>query len=440
MQHSVPRVYVMSPDRPRLLLLSYYFYPFNGCGGAIRAIKLAKYLHRSGFEVHVLCGGWESESGDLSYARDMEGLHLHVANPAPQAPTIEDNTPRPELLRLGGRLLRSVIPFPDNRFRYLPRLAAEARRLIAEHDLQLVLVTLPPNSTGLLVPMLRRTHPQLPMVLEFRDMWALDPISTPRHAWFRFWQKQLERWTLNRCDLVVSCTPGMTRWVEGQLKEPQRALTVLSGYDEDDFDFEPLPRREGRCLISYAGTTGGVSGPRTLQYIDGALSRVLAARPELRGVLQVEIIGHCDDATRRQIAGFDNTSCFELRGFMSHDQVLVELSRADILLLNLFDAPGIEIVYPGKTWEYMRLGKPMWVAAPKGLLQRLVTETHRLGEWAEFTDPTGLAAALLRLLEHRDDFPAAYEIGADRYRQYACDAVFRPYAERLRGLVDAGAR
>lgn len=425
-------------ERPRILLISYYFYPFNGCGGAIRAIKLAKYLHREGCDVHVLSGGWESESGDLSYARDVEGLHLHVANPDPAPPTVEDNTARPAHLRLAGRLLRSVLPFPDNRFRYLPRLAREAERLIREHDLQLALVTLPPNSTGLLVPMLRRRFPQLPLVLEFRDMWALDPIATPDHAWFRWCQKQLERWTLNHCDRVVSCTPGMTAWVEGQLRRPEKALTILSGYDEDDFHFAPLPREPGRCLISYAGTTGGVAGPRTLEHIDGALSRAFAVRPDLRPELVVEIIGHCDESTKRQIAGFANRDNFRLLGFLPHDRALQELSRADILLLNLFDAPGIEIVYPGKTWEYMRLGKPMWIAAPRGILKDLVTQTHKLGEWAEFTDPAGIAAALLRLLERRSDFSAAYELGEQRYTQYSCGVLFREYAELLRGLIRTG--
>ncbi|MFA7332240.1 MAG: glycosyltransferase [Candidatus Delongbacteria bacterium] len=422
-------------ERPRILLISYFFYPFNGCGSAIRAIKLAKYLRREGWDVHVLCGGWESEAGDPSYAPDVQGLHLHVANPHPAPPTVEDNTARPGHLRLAGRLLRSILPFPDNRFRYLPRMAAEARRLIHEHDLQIVLVTLPPSSTGLLIPMLRRHFPKLPMVLEFRDMWALDPIATPKHSWFRWCQKRLERWTLNQCDLVVSCTPGMTAWVKRQLRRPERGRTILSGYDEDDFAFEPLPREPDRCLISYAGSTGGVAGPRTLEYIDGALSRVFAAQPGLRRELVVEIIGHCDAGTLRQIAGFANRESFRLLGFLPHDRSLQELSRADILLLNLFDAPGIEIVYPGKTWEYMRLGQPLWVASPPGILKELVTRTHRLGEWAEFTDPEGIAAALLRLLEKRHDCAAHYEIGPGHYAQYSCERLFHEYAEVLRSLI-----
>lgn len=420
---------------PRILFISYYFYPYNGCGSAIRPIKLAKYLKRAGCDLHVLCGGWESEFGDPSYARDVEGITLHVANPDPAPPTVEDNTARPEHLRLAGRLLRSVLPFPDNRFRHLPRMAREAARLIREHDLQLVLVSLPPNSTGLLVPMLKRQFPDLPMVLEFRDMWALDPISTPRHAWFRFCQKHLERWTLNKCERVVSCTPGMSDWVRTQLKDPSRALTVLSGYDEDDFAFTPVAPVPEHLSIAYAGSTGGVAGPRTLEHIDLALQRVFQARPELEGHLTVEIIGHVDEDTRQQIKRFTHASHFHLRGFMPHDQALEALSGADILLLNLFDAPGIDIVYPGKTWEYMRLGKPMWIASPRGILKDLVTTTHRLGEWAEFSDAEGIGRALLRLLEEPSQWPSRYELGCDRYTQYACSELFGSYARLLGELV-----
>jgi len=423
---------------PRILLISYYFYPYNGCGSAIRPIKLAKYLRREGCDLHVLCGGWESEFGDPSYARDVEGVTLHVANPHPAAPTVEDNTARPEHLRLAGRLLRSLLPFPDNRFRHLPRMAREAARLIREHDLQLVLVSLPPNSTGLLVPMLKRQFPHLPMVLEFRDMWALDPIATPRHAWFRFCQKHLERWTLNQCERVVSCTPGMTAWVRTQLKSPEHALTVLSGYDEDDFAFTPRAGAPGRLSIAYAGSTGGVAGPRTLEHIDHALGRVFQARPELRQQLVVDIIGHVDDPTRRQIQRFAHADHFHLHGFMPHDKALEALSGADILLLNLFDAPGIDIVYPGKTWEYMRLGKPLWIASPTGILKDLVTESHRLGECAEFSDGEGIAEALLRLLEDPGQWAERYELGTGRYTQYACSTLFAEYARLLASLIKEG--
>lgn len=420
---------------PRILLVSFYFYPYNGCGFAIRAIKLAKQLHRQGFEVHVLSGGWESEAGDPSYGHDTEGLHLHVANPRPAPPSVADSLSRPDYMRFAGRVLRSVIPFPDNRFRFLPRMTRVIRDLIQAHDIQLMLVTLPPSSTGLLVPLLRRHFPQLPMVLEFRDMWALDPLATPRHAWFRWCQQRLERWTLNQCDLVVSCTPGFTHWVKRQLRDPDRALTILSGYDEDDFDFDPSPPEPGRCIIAYAGTTGGVSGPRTLQNIAEALTRVFEQRPELKQELVVDVIGHCTEQTRQQIAGFTHADSFRLKGFMPHDQALRELDRADILLLNLFDAPGIDLVYPGKIWEYMRLGKPIWIASPPGLLQQLATQTHKLGEWADFNDPAGLARALRTLLDRRADFASHYEIGRTRYPQYACETLFAEYGQRLRDLV-----
>lgn len=425
-------------EAARVLFISYYFYPYNGCGSAIRPIKLAKYFKREGLDLHVLCGGWESEFGDPSYARDVEGITLHVANPHPAPPTVEDNTSRPDHLRMAGKILRSVLPFPDNRFRHLPRLAREAARLIREHDLQLVLVSLPPNSTGLLIPMLKRHFPHLPMVLEFRDMWALDPIATPRHAWFRWCQKHLERWTLNHCERVISCTPGMTAWVRTQLKRPEHALTVLSGYDEDDFNFSPRASTSGSLRISYAGSTGGVAGPRTLEHIDHALKQVFQARPDLREGLEVEIIGHVDDATRQQISAFTHAQHFKLLGFMPHDQALEALSGADILLLNLFEAPGIEIVYPGKTWEYMRLGKPLWIASPRGILQELVTKTHRLGEWAEFTDAEGIAQALLRLLDDQEHWPQRYELGTSRYTQYACSTLFGDYARLLGELARQG--
>ncbi|MFA7332233.1 MAG: glycosyltransferase family 4 protein [Candidatus Delongbacteria bacterium] len=415
-----------------ILLIAYDFHPFVGGGGSVRMVKLAKYLHRDGLPIIVLTGGFESKDADPSLGSELEGITISVANPHPVAPSVQDKARRPRWLRVAGWVFRSVIPFPDNRFRYLPAMLRRAKALILEHGIDTVLITSPPNSMSLLVPLLRRWRPNLKLVLDVRDMWALDPLQTPNTAWFRWTQTHLERWTINQADRVVSVTPGFDAWIRQQLREPERAALITNGYDEEDFGPD-LPQPEpGGLVLGYAGATGGISGPYSFQGILDALDKVLDRRPQLVGRLVLRIYGHNNRALAQRVAAMRHPEVVELCGFLAHRQVLRALSACHILLNYMFTMPNGHLVYPGKTFEYLRLGRPILLASPPGILRELILESGR-GEAADGEDADGIAAALERMLDRLAQ--GGYPERPDFHLRYERGALARRYAGLLRELA-----
>lgn len=421
---------------PPLLLVVYDFPPFVGGGAVVRMVKLAKHLHRLGHPVTVVTGGFESRNADPGILDELEGIPVRVAAPHPVTASVTDHTHRPRWLRLGGAILRSVLPFPDNRFRYLP---AFLRTISEQVDIMkpaLVLITSPPNSMGLLVPLLKRRFPRLPVVLDYRDMWALDPVMTPHTRWFRWTQHLLERWTIRQADALVTVTPAFAAWFDGRLPAGRRSIVITNGYDEEDYGFTPDTPDPAKLTFGYAGTTGGVSGPLVFDALFAAFDRLLEERPALLDTLEIRIIGAISPELLALQARYKVGACLRLEGFLTHREVQRRLSGCDALLNNLHYLPNSGRIYPGKTFEYLRLGRPMLATAPEGVLRQLVRST-RTGEECEGNDPAAILPALRRLVD-RCRTPGAYDTGnpavyepfergalAARYRQVLMECIER---------------
>jgi len=362
-------------------------------------VKLTKYLHRLGHPLMVLTGGFESRDADPSLDQELEGIPIHVANPRPIHASVADYANRANALRWAGRLLRSVLPFPDNRFRYLPAFFSAARQLIDQHGIRTVLITSPPNSMSLLVPLLRVWRKDLMVILDFRDMWALDPQLTPDTAWFRWTQRLLERWTIRQADLVVSCTPGHGVWIRRQLRDPNRSHVITNGYDEEDFHGPlPEPSAGGPFLLTYAGSIGGVNGPHSLRHPLAALRLLEARRPDLAGQIVLQVAGHVAETERRLLADMGAPGRVRLLGFLPHREALAALSASHAILILLFVRPHVDLVYTGKLFEACRLARPLLVCAPPGLLAEFVGQRD-LGEVADPLDPEAISLALERLMD-----------------------------------------
>lgn len=115
--------------------------------------------------------------------------------------------------------------------------------------------------------------------------------------------------------------------------------------------------------------------------------------------------------------------------------------HADALFLPLaFHSPIPEVIHtsaPGKTGEYLAVGRPVLVHAPPGCFVTWYFREHGCGEVVEQADPALLAAALQRIL---DDPAHASRLGARaRARAEADFELGRAQATFQRLLVEVGA-
>ena len=404
-----------------ILLIAYDFHPFVGGGGAARMLKLAKYFHRAGRQVHVLTGGFETRNADSSLGKQIEGVTIHVASSAPVKPGLDDAVLRTRMKRWAGLLIRSIVPFPDNRFRFLPAMYHKAKWVIEQYDIEKTVVTSPPNTMSLLVPMLKRVFPNKVFVLDVRDMWALDPLLAPDNFFFRWEQRLLEKHTLRRADYIVSVTPGYHEWICKQLGSDTKATVITNGFDEEDFSINPLKPPEHGLTLGYAGAMGGLSGPHSVEPVCQALDVLLHRDPSVRDTLRIKLIGNCAYA-EPIVHRYECKDMIELLGHLPHSKSLQALSGCHGLLHILFDLPLTDIIYPGKTFEYLRLMKPIVVLSRPGILRDLILGLGA-GEAADIDNTEQIADAFERLISNREHLDQAYSLRVENYAPFERGAL-----------------
>ena len=239
-----------------------------------------------------------------------------------------------------------------------------------------IVVTGPPFSSFLLGRRLRRRF-GVPLVLDFRDEWALGQRyfeNLRGGGWDEARHRRRMLQVLGAADGVVTTTEGSRVELERTCREVGSDAVVrciTNGFDPDDFRMlpKPPPPRLPYRLV-YIGTLWTLTDVTPL--VD-AVVRLGERQPDLASDLELEFVGR---RTAAQDAALDR-----LRGtgvavrredYLPHDEALRRAALADGLCLLLADRPGAERVVPGKVFEYLALRRPILGLLPSGETRRIL--------------------------------------------------------------------
>lgn len=426
----------------RLLLISYLFPPYGGVA-VQRALSFAKYLPANGVEVHVL-----TASNAAAPVRDP-GLLRHVP---PQVAVHHALTLEPpfylrkkvwNLLDRGGKaaspapaenngsggglraLVKSVL-MPDPQVLWKPLALRAASRIIRQHNIDTVLVTAPPFSVFLIGNELKRRHPHIRLVSDFRDEWLrfyLTDFDFLSDSKTRLRAQAIERETIEQSDLVVAVTRGSLNEISSRYPaQPASKFALLAnGYDPEEF--QQVERRwhgnQGRIVVTYVGTAYKTASPS--YYLDA----VDALPDEIRSRIETRFIGRVVDTERHT---FENRkSRIQLLGFLPHAEAIRHTAETDYLLLTITH----DFMLPGKLFEYLATGKPVLALSPKGgEVDRLLAET-RGGVCAAHDDPAAIRAMLLDACRRIDGGPVDLQPDWEAIRSYERPRLARSLARLL---------
>jgi glycosyltransferase involved in cell wall biosynthesis len=274
-------------------------------------------------------------------------------------------------VRRVGNLVRSSLYFPDNTVGWVPFAVARGMRLIRKGRFDLIYVMSPPRSVtvvGFLLKLLLGT----PWVLEFQDPWY--PPPRPFRRKFEHW---LQVAMVRKADAVIVMTDGHKQDFMHRFHLPEAKLAVVrNGYCEDDFNSLTGPRRNllppGYIHISHFGTIY----PENSGCFFQALAELLQEQPELGEKLRVNIIGDPnEDCEWTQYSRREEVQrVIHRHGFVPHDTVRRLMQESDYLLLFWGRPHFSRLAVAGKTYEYLRVGRPILAVTHEGGVQKLVEE------------------------------------------------------------------
>jgi glycosyltransferase involved in cell wall biosynthesis len=442
-------LYVTEPNgaRSRILIISYLFPPAGGIG-VQRALSLAKYLPRCGFEVHVLkannAGGPVHDPALVRQIPPEVTVHQALTLEIPfsirqkfWAKLMDGNAKAPDggpkAARfswkglIAGAAKRVLSPEPE--ILWVPLAVRKARQIIQRHRIEFVLVTVPPFSALVVGNALKRSFPSLTLVSDFRDEWLsfyLKDFEFQNSDYTRRRAEAIEREAAVRSDLVIAVNRSSRDEIRRRYPEqPEEKFAVIpNGYDPEAFaGFVPRASRSLRMLVTHVGTVYKTASPRFyLDAVDG-----LSA--EVRDQIETRFVGRVAESERAVLQ--DRKSRVTEVGFLPQAEALKYMEDTDYLLLTMTN----DISVPGKLFEYMATGKPILVLTePASEVDQILRETG-CGISAPPGNPRAIQQMLMQAFEAWRDgrrLVAARRMPVQRYERPRLAAEYGELMELIR--------
>lgn len=333
--------------RGTLLLIAHAFPPAPMAGGQ-RPGRLARFLPALGFRVHVLTA---TDEPATRVAGNVTRVSSQVLPRRRRAQWV--------LRRTEIAAARLVFPGGEHHaLAWVPAARRAALELVRREGVTHVLSTFPPLAPHLVAVAIKRRHPQLRWIADFRDPLAHNP-ATSRRAEACF--QRFERRFVARADQVIANTDVVAETLRAAYPERRDRIThVWNGFDPDEaLGATPIPRRAPRHLVH----VGEIYGGRDPGPIFSALDRLLRANRLAPGRAQVHLLGELDRASLRDAGLVDR---LEATGHVVTSPALLwgpaavrAMAEADGLLVVDWAGHAAGRQVPSKLFSYIRIGRPI---------------------------------------------------------------------------------
>jgi glycosyltransferase involved in cell wall biosynthesis len=398
----------------KILFIAYHFPPAGG-GGVQRSLKFVKYLPESGYLPVVLT----IEAPD---DRRWTPTDRALLDEVPEAVKVH-RVAIPDEVHVPGKLERAARELLGLRSRFgkawMDRAIDAGTRLAEQEKPDLIFVTMSPfDGADAAAEISRRSG--IPWVADLRDPWALDEFQLHRTRWHRELEKSQMAGSLESAALIIMNTPESARRVREALPRlrAKPVVSLTNGYDASDFSGEVAPLGGGTFNIVHSGYFHAESGlgerarrtqyrllgrtlpgverlPRSHYYLLQAMEKWLREAPEIAGEVRVHCVGVLSKTDQALIDGSPAKPLFVCSGYLNHAECLRHVRGADLLFLPMHRMPpGMKAgLVPGKTYEYMAVGKPVLATLPDSDARDFL-EQAGTGVFAPPGDVEGMLAAL----------------------------------------------
>jgi glycosyltransferase involved in cell wall biosynthesis len=420
-----------TPSTGRPVLFVTYHFPPNGEIGARTCAQIARYLPSYGWKPTILT--IEKELIEKRYLEKNDVLTAWGLNDSVirtktwfhpldlyrfgkrliSSSSIEENGGRSgagskhsELLSQSGggvrELVLSLLSFPDAHTAWIPPSIISGWRAIRRTKAQAIFSSAPCWTNHIVGYCLSRLT-GLPWIAHFRDPCATGSLGIDFNSDVELrLANLLEQRIVRQAARIICVTEEHCEVMRSAYRQypADKFAAIPNGFDGADweeFDRQraqrsgEAARRNNKFRITYAGTLYIKRNPTP---VFRALQTLIDAGEIPRERVQVDLIGWCEVSEGRSVAdviaemGLNDVA--RIVGPLSHKETLQSLAKSDLLLLL---AEELTLQIPGKTFEYLKAGRPILALAPEGAVAKLLRQTG--GGWAVASDDQeGVLAAV----------------------------------------------
>ena len=358
---------------------------------------------------------WVVRSGDLQSSAALRRLLRRPGasvNEPGDVPAAADGTAVPPRYLTQGLVPDSWI------VTWLPYVLPVVRRVIRDHQIEVVVTNGPPLSTHLLGLALGRGRPA--WIADFDDGWRYEPLMGP---WPTRIQDRIDKMFERRVATSADAIVGITEPIARDFRERYGCLAfdIPSGWDRADVDAAidgAAPPQMTQGVVNLVHT-GSLSHPerRNPRGFFKALELLVETDPSTADQLRLVLAGELttDDHAILDALTPAVRSMVEVLGVIAHPEALALQRAADALLL-ISTGPHRQVV-TAKLSEYVLTGRPILAVLSENEAARIVRETQT-GTVVAPDDVEVIAEALRQCIDGR--LAASFQPrGLERYVQPA---------------------
>ncbi len=387
----------------RVLIISYYWPPTGG-SGVQRWVKFAKYLPQEGWQPVVYTPeNPEQLAVDASLAAEVpdeaEIVRKRIFEPysfyrrllngsghSREAVEVNPvNAQNKSFVQKAAMWVRGNFFRPDPRCLWIRPSVRFLKKYLAEHPVDLIVSTGPPQSMHIIGMKLARAT-GLPWIADFRDPWTkifyFKHLAMSRRT--VRWHERMEKKVLDGADCVVAVSPLVQEEFRKMTLTPVELVT--NGFDECDFDgagpYGSSPDdgsgssangSGGDFVLTHTGLFAADGNPTVLWEV---LAEKCADDRAFAKALKIKLIGKTDVQITGAIEAAGLGDCLIDMGYQPHDKAIEEQRGASLLILPLRKEPEYKAVLPGKLFEYMASMRPvLGIGQPDGAMAMILKQT-----------------------------------------------------------------
>ncbi len=381
----------------KVLIITYYWPPAGG-PGVQRVLKFCKYLPDFGWQPIILT----VRKGEF-IALDPE-LEEDIR---PDLPVFKTRSFEPNILykKFVGIPLEQQIPdsvlaekniswqkriahwirlnvfIPDAKIGWKPFAVKAGKEIIRNLKPALIFSSSPPPTVHLIALKLAKWS-DLPWLADFRDPWTRIHYyeSSRKNPLSGLLNRYLEKKVIQSANKVTAIIPGF-------FEEPlEKRITVLdNGFDPDDIQVTEGEKPNSKFTIRYMGSLT----PSQYVPIFFKLLQDLCNDDFYAEKISAEFIGNISEEIRDKITT-QNTGCpVQFVPYLSHKEVLKQISHADLLLLFINKSESAGQILTGKVFEYLMVQKPILAYGPPGGASDSLLKKTGAGQLFDYDDYQG---------------------------------------------------
>ena len=362
----------------KVLVIAYYFPPM-GLSGVQRTLKFVKYLKNYNWEPTVITTGKVAYfAHDESLKKEVEdtGVRIiRVAGSDPNSMLSSKGTVKlpSEFIRNTFNKLSQIFFIPDNKISWAKKAYKKVVEILANEHFDCIFITGPPFSQFDIFSSLKQSH-NIPLVLDYRDLWYDSYFSFYLTPFHRFLNKKKEYRALKAAELIIVTN----RKLKEKLINTYQFLTfndvviVSHGYDQQDFDnITAQPKSQNKMVIMYSGIFMVYSTPK---YFLEAFKQLTIERTDIASNIELHFVGLLRKENQNLIRKLKLQSFIRDHGYVNHIESIAKLKSADVLWFMVGRRKNIDAILPGKVYEYFGTRKPVIACVPDGAAKMVANE------------------------------------------------------------------